>query len=90
MATQYVKATVSTTSIDALASLLDAEANISSALVVPPYESDGLTNPGTTKDTGTTLILVTGTTDAAIDSAIAAVAGTAKVTNALASADAET
>lgn len=76
--------------LDALATLLEAEANISAATVVPPYESDGLTNPGSTRDNGVVSILITGTADTDITSAIAAVGSLTKVTNALASSDAET
>jgi hypothetical protein len=76
--------------IDALCTALESEANISDAVVVPPYESDNLTNPGSTRDNGVVSILITGTADSDITAAIAAVGSLRKVTNALASSDAET
>ena len=90
MATQYARVSTPGADIDALATLLEAEANISDATVEGGYESDGLTNPGTTRSDGVVQILITGTTDAVIVSAIAAVGSLTKVSNALASADSET
>ncbi len=90
MATQTVVLSTPGGDVDALATLLIAEADVSAAVVVPPYESDGLTNPGSTRDNGVVSILVTGTTDATIVTAIAAVGSVTLVANALASSDAET
>ena len=90
MATQYAKVSTPGADIDALCTALELEANITDAVVEGHYESDGLTHAGTTRSDGVVQILITGTTDAAITSAIAAVGSLLKVTNALASSDAET
>lgn len=91
MATQYAKSKTPGADLDALATLLEAEANISDAVVVGSIESDGLTNDGSAnRMDGTVAILITGTADTDITAAIAAVGSLVKVTNALASSDAET
>lgn len=90
MATQYAVLKTVGGDLDALATLLEAEANISAATVEGHIASDGLTNPGATESNGTVRILITGTADTDITAAIAAVGSLTKVTNALASSDAET
>lgn len=91
MATQYAVLKTVGGDLDALATLLEAEANISDAVVVGSIESDGLTNDGSAnRMDGRVAILITGTADTDITAAIAAVGSLTKVTNALASSDAET
>lgn len=91
MATQYAVLKTVGGDLDALATLLEAEANITDAVVVGSIESDGLTNDGSAnRMDGRVAILITGTADTDITAAIAAVGSLTKVTNALASSDAET
>lgn len=91
MATQYAVLSTVGGDLDALATLLEAEANITDAVVVGSIESDGLTNDGSAnRMDGRVAILITGTADTDITAAIAAVGSLLKVPNALASSDAET
>ena len=83
MATQYAVLKTVGGDLDALATLLEAEANISDAVVVGSIESDGLTNDGSAnRMDGRVAILITGTADTDITAAIAAVGSLLKVPNA--------
>lgn len=92
MATQLAKVVANGADIDAIAGQLEGQINITDAVVIGHYESDGLTYPGTERCDGQVLIKITGTTDAAITTAAGAIAASASIslmTNAEAALDAE-
>lgn len=75
MATAYVEVTTPGTGIDAAATALDAELNISDAEVIGHVDEDGLTNgpAAATGSVNAVQIKVTGTTTTDITNAITAV-----------------
>lgn len=94
MATQLAKVVVNGADIDAICDELELELNISSAAVVGHYEPETLTNPATgVRCDGNVNILITGTADSDITTAVAGITSSASIellTNAEAALDAET
>lgn len=89
MATLLLVANTVGVDLDAKCTALEAEINTTTATVEGAYETDGLTNPGTSRSSNVVHIVATGATDAGLATDVATVGGLVALTHALASEDAE-